>query len=525
MKQLVRCWMAAFAIAFALPALADDLRIATRTSEPPLDPHFMWTDANVGYYMQIYGGLTAQSNDGKVLPYLAESWTAMDGGKTWRFKLRQDARFSDGTPVTADDVVASYKRMQTLKASAPFTGAITGLQEARKVDDHTVDIVTSKSNPILPQRVSLIQIIPAKIAASAATADFSDGKMAIGFGPYKLVSLKAGDSLVMTRNPDFFGPPAKWDKVTYRFIPDGGARVAALLGKDVDMIDAVPPALAARLKDDASVSMVMGPSSRVLFLTIDTNRPQTPFAFDAQGRPLAKNPYADPRVRQALSLALDRKAIVDRVLGGMAYPASQITTKGFGGYDDTLAVSAPDPVKATKLLADAGFPQGFSMTIHCTNDRFIEDARVCQAIGQMFSRIGLKVNVQTMPNAVLTPRAMDPNGERFSIAMMGWSDSSGEAQVLNTVVHTPDTANGFGSWNWGRYSNPQVDRFLEQAVNQMDAPRRHELMKQAMRMAMDDYGFIPLYSQSVVVALRKGLTYKTWVTEQTIADSVSKVQP
>ncbi|CAM3617054.1 Solute-binding protein family 5 domain-containing protein [Bordetella sputigena] len=525
MKHLFRCWMAAFLIAFALPAAADDLRIGTRTPDPALDPHFMWTDANVGYYVQIYGGLTAQANDGKVLPYLAESWSTPDGGKTWRFKLRHDVKFSDGTPVTADDVVASYKRMQTIKASAPFTGAIAGLQEARKVDDHTVDIVTSKSNPILPQRVSLIQIIPARIAASATTADFSDGKAAVGFGPYKFVSFKAGDSLVLERNPGFFGPPAKWDKVTYRFIPDGGARVAALLGKDVDMIDAVPPALAARLKADPTVSVIMGPSSRLLFLTIDTNRPQTPYAFDAQGKPLPKNPYADPRVRQALSLAVDRKALVDRVLGGMAYPASQITTKGFGGFDDTLALAAPDVAKAKQLLAQAGYPQGFAMTIHCTNDRFIEDARVCQAIGQMFSRIGLKVDVQTMPYAVLTPRAMDPNGERFSIAMMGWADSSGEALVLNNVVHTPDTKNGFGSWNWGRYSNPQVDRLIEQAANEMDTPRRHDLMKQAMRVAMDDYGFIPLYAQSVVVGVRKGLTYQTWVTEQTIADSVSKAQP
>lgn len=498
---------------------AADLRIGIN-GEPTLDPHYMWTDANVAYYMQIYGGLTQPDRQGAVLPYLASAWKPIGDGRVWEFTLRHDVKFQDGSPVTADDVVASYTRMKTIKAAASFAGAIPGFIEAKKVDDYTVDIVTAKPVPTVPQRAELIQILPAKIAETAATADFANGKVDIGFGPYRVVSFKSGDSLVLARNPLFFGPKPRWDKVTYRFISDDGARVAALLGKDVDLINAVPPALLGRLKSDPSVNVVTGPSSRMMFLAVDDGRAQTPFITGPDNQPLAKNPLQDLRVRQALSLAIDRKLLIQRVLGGLGYPTGQLTPKGFGGYNPDIAVTEANTARAKALLAQAGYPAAFGLTIDCTNDHFVADARVCQAMGEMISRIGIKVNVQTMPAAVFMPQLMDKNGKRFTVAMLGWSDSSGEAMILYNILHTYAPEKGFGAWNTGRYSNPELDAVIEQASATMDASARHALMSKAMKIGMDDLGVIPLYEQGVAVAVRKGLDYQTWLTEYILADSV-----
>lgn len=513
------------AIIFGVLALAGasagaaELRIGVRT-EPVMDPHFMWTDANVSYYIHIFGGLTVSDEHLQVHPGLAESWVAVSDTE-WRFNLRKAAKFHDGSPVAAQDVVDSFARMRTIKAAAPFTGAIAGLKDVKAIDDHTVSITTTKPNPLVPQRVSLIHVVPSQIAKSATSEDFTSGRAVIGSGPYKLVSFQAGNSLVLARNPNHWGKPAKWDKVTFRFIPDNAARVAALLSKDVDMIDGVLPSLVGRLRGEPDVNVVTGPSSRIISLTLDSERDQTPFIKGLDGAPLAKNPLKDKRVREAFSLAIDRQAIVDRVLGGLGFPTGQLTPKGFGGYNDMIPIQKPDVARAKKLLAEAGYLSGFQMTIHCTNDRYVEDANICQALGQMFARIGLKVDVVTMPGSVLTPKAMDAKGERFSVAMLGWSDSSGEALVLGSVIHTYDPPKGFGTWNWGHYSNPKVDAVIETSSSVLDTPKRHSILAEAMKAAMDDYAMIPLHNQSVIVGLRKGLTYKAWATDYTIADSVS----
>ena len=514
----MRCLTLLCLLLCATVAQAADLRIGTR-AEPTLDPHYLWTDANSAYYTQIYGALTVTNRDAKVEPGLAVSWAPISDTE-WRFRLRDGVKFQDGTPFTAQDVVDSYTRMRTIKAAATFAGAIPGLKDVTAIDEHTIAITTEQPAPTLPQRVSLIQILPSNIAKTATGGDFTDGRAVTGTGPYRLVSFRPGDSLVLERNPTYWGPPAKWDRVTFKFITDPGARVAALLGHDVDMIDAVPPALVPRLRDEPNVNLVTGPSSRVLFLAPDTARNSTPFVKSIDGQPLAHNPLKDRRVREALSLAIDRAAITAKVMNGLGTPAGQITPPGFGGYDESIPVPKPDPARARSLLAEAGYPKGFEITASCPNDRFVEDAKICQALGQMFSRIGLKVNVDTSPYAVYAPRAMDPNGPGFSLPLLGWADSAGEALVLAACIHSPEPAKKMGTWNWGHYSNPAVDKFIEDASRELNPATRYSELAQAMKLAMDDYAVIPLHLQSTVVATRKGLSYQTWLTEATVADSV-----
>lgn len=520
---MARIWAGAILLLFMTSVVsAAELKIGT-SHDITMDPHFMWTDSNVSYYLQIYGGLTNQNSQLQVEPGLAASWEPVSDTE-WRFHLRKGVHFHDGSPLTAQDVVASYERMTTVKAAAPFTGAIAGFVGIKAIDDYTVDITTSRPNPVLPQRTALIQILPSKIAESATSEDFTTGRAVVGSGPYKFVSYKPGDSLVLERNPDYWGEPAKWDKVTFRFMTDAGARVAALLGHDVDMIDSVPPAMVARLKSDSQINVVTGPSSRTIYLTLDTGRDQTPYVKDLNGQPAAKNPYKDKRVREALSLAIDRQAIKERVLDGFGFPTGEIVPAGFGGYSASIQTPKYDVARAKQLLADAGYASGFGLTIHCPNDRYVEDARICQVLGQMFSHIGLKVDVQTMPNAVLNTTALDPNGPRVSLAMVGWSDSSGEALVLANCIHTPDKTKLLGGWNWGHYSNPKIDTLIEEAGTTLDTAKRHALLADAMAAAMDDVAVIPLHYQSVIVATRKGLTYKTWPPEYTFADSAIPTQ-
>jgi peptide/nickel transport system substrate-binding protein len=514
---MMRGLVLGIALACAPAAFADSITVGIK-SEPVMDPHYLWSDPNVAYYRHIYGALTSTDKDSQVAPDLAISWEPTSPTE-WTFRLRKDAKFSDGSPVTAADVVASYRRMMSIKAATPFTGALSGLRDVAAPDDFTVVLTFAKPYPVAPARASVIQIIPARLASATSDA-FTSGQAAVGFGPYKVVSFRPGQSLVLERNTNYYGTPAKWDRVTFRFLPDPAARVAALLGGDVEFIDAVPPTLVERVRKEPKAHVITGPSSRAIFLQIDSARDTSPFVRDASGAPLSPNPLKDQRVREALSIAIDRKAIADRVADGLVVPTGQITPPGFGGYDKSITVPATDAARARQLLAQAGLPKGFALTIHCTNDRYVEDARICQAIGQMWSRIGLNVSVETMPYGVLTPRAMEKGGQRFSAAMLGWTDTTGEAGVLEYCVHTP--VGNSGSWNWGHYSNPAIDRILDAASGTLDRAARHGELRKAMKAAMDDVAVIPLHYQSVIVAARRGLTYETWLNEFTMVDSIAK---
>ena len=518
-RALQICVAASALLAPGGGAFGADLTIGAR-SELAMDPHFQWLDTNTSYYAQIYGTLVGIDEQSRIVPLLAESWKAVSETE-WRFALRPGITFHDGSPLDAEAVVASFKRARTLpNASSPYVGAIRTIGDVKADGPATVVITTSKPDPIVLYGVAQIQILPLKLAATATTDDFNTGRAAIGAGSYKFVSYQAGNRLVLERNPNFWGPRPLWDKVTFRFIPDDAARVAALLSGDVDLIDFVPPSFVERLQATPSVTVFTGRSDRVLFLLMDQERDKSPFITDANRQPTDKNPFKDRRVREALTLAVDRDALVERVMSGLAFPASQINVEGFGGYNPDIKLPPYDRKRAKELLAEAGYPEGFGITLHCTNDRYVNDARVCQALGQMFARVGLKADIQTMPRSVFFPKATDHKGERFSLLLLGWGgSSSGDAGALPNVLHSWEPAKGLGTWNITHYSNPDLDRLIERALSHMDRAARYHDYEEAMRLAMEDHGAIALYNQSVAVAARKGIKYTTWASERTIADS------
>jgi len=502
---------------------AADLVIGTRT-EPAVDPHFHYLDTNVAYSMHMFGILVGNDENARKIPRLATSWKIIDE-KTWEFKLRKGVKFHDGSDFTAEDVVASINRVANVPNNpSPYTMNTRMIESMEIVDPYTLRIKTIAPEPMMPSHLTDVVIIPKEVAESATTADFRSGKAAIGTGPYKFVKFIPGDRLVLERNENYWGKKPIWDKVTFRMISNDGARMAALIAGDVDMADYVPPSEAGHLEKMAGISIWKRPSSRVMYLLPDATRDQSPFVTDINGKVLEKNPLKDLRVRKAISMAISRQGICDKVMEGLAIPSSQLVPAGWFSHSPNLKVEKYDPAGAKKLLAEAGYPDGFGLTIHGPSDRYVNDAKVCQAVAQMLSRIGLKMKVDTMPRAVYFPKTKAPNSE-FSMMFLGWGTGSGESTgALTGIIHSYDKEKGWGTYNKCGYSNAKFDRIVEQAAATMDANEREKLLIQAMDIGIRDLAVIPLHEQFTIMATKKGLKYTARSDERTLAMNAEPVK-
>jgi peptide/nickel transport system substrate-binding protein len=283
------------------------------------------------------------------------------------------------------------------------------------------------------------------------------------------------------------------------------------------MIDSVPTADIANLKRDPELRISSATSNRVIYLALDQMRDVTPFAFDKAGKPLAKNPLKDLRVREALSRSINRQAIDERVMEGQAIPAAQLLPDGFFGVSPNVKVERYDPAGAKKLLAEAGYPDGFRLTVHGPNDRYINDDKLLQAVAQMFSRIGIETRVETMPWASFASRSNAAKPE-FSVMLVGWGADTGEtSSPLRSLLATYDRDKGWGPSNRGRYSNPKLDAVLGQALATVDDGAREKLLWQADEIAMRDVGIIVLHYEVSSWATRRGFTYQGMANQNTLA--------
>jgi peptide/nickel transport system substrate-binding protein len=296
-----------------------------------------------------------------------------------------------------------------------------------------------------------------------------------------------------------------------------------LLAGDVDFIDNVPTTDITHLKSESGVELSQGISNRVIYLHLDHDRDDSPFVKSKNGGAI-KNPLKDLRVRKAISKAIRRDAIVDRVMEGVAIKAGQLLPDGFFGVSPNLKPEAYDPAGAKKLLAEAGVPNGFQLTIHGPNDRYINDAKICEAVAQMLTRIGIKTTVETMPKSIYFNRASrgGPNKTpEFSFILVGWGAGTGEASSpLKSLLHTYDKSRGFGASNRGRYSNPELDRLVEDALATVDDAKRKNLLEKATEMAINDLGIIPLHYQVNTWAARTGIKYNARTDEATVYSDV-----
>ena len=494
---------------------ATDLRVGMKLEPSSIDPHYHNLSPNNAFARHIFDRLVQTDDKQRLHPGLALSWEPLND-TTWEFKLRQGVKFHDGSPFTADDVLFTFERAPNVEASPSSFALYTKGKTLKRIDDHTIHITTERPYPLMPNDVAIINIISKKHGEGAKTADYNSGKAAIGTGPYKFVEWVPGDRLVIEKNPDYWGEKAAFDHVVIKPITSAPTRVAALLAGDVEMIDVVPTADITRLKTDPKVVLSQGVSNRVIYLHLDHDRDDTPFVTGTGG----KNPLKDVRVRKAISKAINRPAIVEKVMEGIAIPAGQLLPEGFFGVSPNLKAEAYDPEGAKKLLADAGWGGGFGITIHGPNDRYINDAKIAQAIGQMLTRIGIETKVETMPKSVYFSRASrgGPNKTpEFSFILVGWGSGTGEASSpLKSLLTTYDKSKGHGSSNRGRYSNPEVDKLVVEALATVDDTKREKLLQRATEVAINDLGIIPLHYQVNTWATRPGLAYTPRTDEATV---------
>jgi len=498
----------------AMSALAANLTIGLGTDVTAVDPHYHNLTPNNNVANHIYGYLVERNEKSQMVPGLATEWKAIDP-TTWEFKLRKGVKFHDGSEFTAADVVASIDRVPKVQNSpSPFTAYTKQIQKIDVVDPYTIRFKTAVPYPLMPSDMTQVAIIN-KQFATASTDDFNSGKAAIGTGPYKLTKFTKGDRIELARNDAYWNGKTPWEKVTMRIVTQDAARVAALLAGDVQVIENVPTADVAKLKTDKKLAIYRQTSDRLMYVHMDSDRAVTPTVTAKDGKPLDKNPLKDARVRKALSKMINRPAIVERVMEGEAIPAGQLVPDFLFGATKNLKVEAFDPEGAKKLLAEAGYPDGFKITLYATNNRYVNDSKIAQAIAQMWTRAGVQTEVVAMPSATFFPQATDL---KFSVLLVGWSTGTGESSSsLKALLMTFNKDKGYGTANRGRYSNTKVDALTEDAMQTVDDVKREAYLQRAAELAVGDTGLIPLHFQISLWATRDGITYSPRVDEQTLA--------
>lgn len=507
--------VAMFAV-LASPLQARDLTVGLQAVVSSMDPHFHNTTQNNSMSRHIFETLVLLDKKMELKPGLALSWKNL-GKDTWEVKLRPGVKWHDGSPFTAGDVDFTIKRAANVPNSPSSFGSVTrSIKDVRIVDPLTIVLTTVGPHPLLPRDLSLLPIVSKKFGDKATTEDYNSGKATVGTGPYKFTEFKANSQIVLTRNDEYWGEKEPWTKATFRFLSAGSARVASMLSSEVDLIEVVPPADIQRFEKDTRFNVVSGPSNRMIYLHMDSNRDVSPFVTDTSGKPLQKNPLKDAKVRKAISLAMNRQAIVGSMLDGKGTPAGQYMPDGSFGNSKTVKADVQDVVAAKKLLTEAGYPQGFQITLHGPNNRYVNDAAVSQVIAQLLTKIGIITKVEAMPASVYFTRASRLD---FSLMLVGWggADVQESVMVLKALIMTFDKDKGTGYANRGRYSNPAVDSAIEEAGDAFELPKRAELTAKAVDMAVKDTAIVPLYFEFGTWAMKKNVKFQARVDQYTTA--------
>ncbi len=499
----------------ACPAAAAELRIGLASEVTSVDPHHQNISANNEIGWHVFDALVHVDENARLIPGLALSWQAVDP-TTWEFRLRRGVRFHDGSEFTAEDVIFSLERAAHLP-NGQFASFVQRIIAKEAVDPHTLRLGTATPYAMVPSDLNSVFIVSHRAAAGAATADFNSGRATVGTGPYKFVRFARGDRVELARNEAYWDKSvARWDRVIFRIMPSDPARLAALLAGDVDLIEQIPTPDIARLRGDDRLRIVQKVSWRTIFLYLEQARDHPSSLADKSGRPLPRNPLKDARVRLALSRAINRQAIAERIMDGAALPAAELVAPQIFGHDPELKPERFDPQDAKRLLAQAGFPDGFAMTLAAPNNRYVNDSRIAQAIAQMLAHVGLAMNVETMPiNVYLTKT----RAGAFACGLFGWGSYSGDL-ALRALVATPDAKKGYGAFNRSNYSNPRVDALLDRAFATLEERQREALAREAMDVAMKDIAVIPLHHQVAIWALRRPLAYRGRTDEFTLAHHV-----
>ncbi|WP_439551127.1 ABC transporter substrate-binding protein [Falsiroseomonas sp.] len=484
-------------------ANAQTLTMGVRAGPESIDPHFTATGTHSEALKHIFDTLTHSGPQLQIEPGLAESWRPIDA-TTWEFKLRRGVKFHDGSDMTAEDVVASIRRMQTLSGPNPTRIYVRRITDVRIVDPHTLHIITGGPSPTLPNDFIRLFVVSARATAGltpeASNEAFNTGRAAIGTGPYRFVSWTPREQFVVDRFEGHWSGRPAWARHVRREIPNDANRVAQLRTGQVDMIVRVPAADVATLERDRTLSVVKSDTVYVFNFQFDF-RENTPQVTARDGSRLAANPYRDPRVREAIDLAIDRRALAEIAMEGMGTPQGQMVTPNIFGFNPALPIPTPNLARARALLAEAGFPNGFRMVLNFSNDRLPGDRGVGTAMAQMLARIGIEVQAAGQPAAVIFPARA--RGELSNI-MAGWGTLTGEASyTYSSNAHTNNPQLRLGAFNWHGYSNPEMDRLIQASEFELDDAKRRELLQQIGALFNRERVSLPLASVGSAWAMRR----------------------
>ena len=484
---------------------AKTLRTSDQGDALSMDPHSLNETTQLGFTHNVFEPLVARDAQLKPTPALATSWK-QTAPTVWRFELRRGVSFHDGTPFTADDVVFSFQR--AADPGSDMRGTVGQIKEVRKLDASTVEIVTTVPVPILPDQLTLFYIMSRVwCEANNATKPVDKRKgvenaasvRANGTGPFRLRSREPGVRTVLARNPQY------WDKiegnvteVVWTPIGNDATRVAALKSGEIDLMQPVPVQDAERLKQDPNLKVLQGAELRTIFLGMDSKRDELLFS-NIKG----KNPFKDRRVRQAVYQAIDVEAIRTRIKRGAGTPTNLMIAPGVNGFVAELNKRPPfDPEASKKLLADAGYPNGFEVKMNCPNDRYVNDGEICQAVAGMLARVGIKINLEAESKATYFPKILSRN---TSFYLLGWTPTTYDAHnTLYNIMATPQ--GGQGVFNLGSWSNARFDELTTQIGVETDQARRNAMIAESMKIHAEDFGHVPLHQQALAWGLRKNVS-------------------
>lgn len=478
-------------------ALAQTVRIGNQGDALSMDPHSLNETTQLSVTGNVYEPLVARDRNLQLAPGLATSWK-QTSPNIWRFELRKGVKFHDGTPFTADDVVFSFAR--GAGDGSDMKTYTNDIQAVRKVDSHTVEFETKAPFPILPDVFSFFYIMSKEWSEKNGAAKPVDRRKGIentasfqanGTGPYRLRERQPNIKTTFVRNGNYWGK-IEGNAINVEFTPIGNdaTRVAALLSGQVDVIEPVPLQDVARINSSGKARVLQGPELRTIFLGMDQKRDELLFS-NVKG----KNPFKDKRVRQAFYQAIDIVGIQKTVMRGASRPTGLMVGPGINGFDETMDKRLPyDPDAAKKLLADAGYPNGFEVSMNCPNDRYVNDSNICQAVAANLARVGVKINLQAETKGTYFPKILSRN---TSFYMLGWTPSTYDAHnALNALMRCADDK-GAGQFNLGSYCNPKVDELILKIQSETDKAKRNAMIKEAFALHADDIGHLPLHQQAL----------------------------
>mgnify|MGYP001107557775 CR=1 FL=1 len=487
---------------------AKTLRWASQGDFLTMDPHAQNESLNNTASAYIYEPLLTYNEKFELVPALATSWTR-DGNLLWKFNLRKGVKFHDGTPFTADDVVFTIER--AMSPTSNFRVYTTGIQGARKIDDNTVLIYTTVPNPVLLRQLTEIRIMSRTWSEKNKVTKPQDfvkkeethaARNANGTGPYMLKSREVDVRTVFVENPNWWGKATKKGNVTevvYTPVKSESTRTAALLSGELDFVLDPAPQDIARMKQNANIKVVEGSETRTIFIGLDQNRDELQYS-NVKG----KNPFKDKRVRQAFYQAIDVNAIQKSVMRGASAPTGLMIAPGITGFPASLNKRLPYDVEAArKLMAEAGYSQGFEVGMNCPNDRYVNDEEICKAASAMLARIGIKVNLVAETKGSYFPKILSRN---TSFYMLGWTPGSYDSHnPLFALMSTPG-AGGQGQFNLGSYSNAKLDELTAKIASETDDAKRNAMISEAFKIHSDDVGHLPLHQQALAWGTRKNVS-------------------